>query len=851
MNINDRYAINIYERYNDLINSGKTEFNNKDLCKIFEYYTCIKLSEEYGKTFYEYDDIDPTFKEENEMSRNDTGIDCCDLIDTIVQCKLRLKVLNWRECGTFFGSRNIFCPVVNKVIIRWDNIMIARNNDCKLSKILREKISLFDDKTFNKDEMIEYCDQLVSLPPTYPMVNETFVLRDYQNESIKMVMESSKNVIINLPTGTGKNSVIIYSMIPGKKYLILVPRIILMEQIKDEIIKHKSQYKNKIQCIGDNNNSYNNKDITICIYNSVELIEDYSVFEKIYIDEAHHIRKPEIYCDEEDVEVANESYIDIIRNLSMYNNNVYLSATIDGIIDFDYYSKDIREMIELKYLVDYQIHVPIFNDIPSDKNICKHLIQNYRNIIIYCGTCKEGKKLNKLMNKICDGCSDYIDCNSKKSDRNNIISRFNNGELGFIINVRILIEGFNSPICKGVCFMHMPSNSTSLIQIIGRSLRLHPGKSMSNIILPLKSIQETNITKFLRIMAQNDSRIMQSYVNKKLGGYISIEPIDMENDDENVLKYNMVYDSVGILSNGCNIWYKKLELVKEYIDENDKLPSHHNEDANIKNLGGWITRQKHNHKMKEKLMSNNEIYDAWTDFINDDLYKEYFDSIENVWYKKLNMVKDFIKINNKIPPHVNDGKISTMLNAWICRQKQIFSLKIRIMKNNEIYDTWSEFVNDDLYKEYFETPEEKWYNLLNMAKEYIITNDKLPSCKDKNKDIKTLGYWIGTQRKYYKLKVRIISNDELYNVWSEFVNDDLYKSYFETPEEKWYSTFNLVKEYFNKNGKLPPQHNRANDKNITILSNWIGTQKKNYIPETRIMSNNEIYNTWTDFMRDK
>ena len=31
MNINDRYAINIYERYNDLINSGKTEFNNNKL----------------------------------------------------------------------------------------------------------------------------------------------------------------------------------------------------------------------------------------------------------------------------------------------------------------------------------------------------------------------------------------------------------------------------------------------------------------------------------------------------------------------------------------------------------------------------------------------------------------------------------------------------------------------------------------------------------------------------------------------------------------------------------------------------------------------------------------------------
>ena len=76
---NNKYLINIYERYSDLKKSNKIEFDNNDLWKIFEYYSCIKLSEEYKKIFYEYDDIDPNFKELNNMSRNDTGIDCCDL----------------------------------------------------------------------------------------------------------------------------------------------------------------------------------------------------------------------------------------------------------------------------------------------------------------------------------------------------------------------------------------------------------------------------------------------------------------------------------------------------------------------------------------------------------------------------------------------------------------------------------------------------------------------------------------------------------------------------------------------------------------------------------------------------
>ena len=56
------------------------------------------------------------------MSRNDTGIDCCDLENTIVQCKLRKKSLTYLECTSFFASSNIFSKELNKKIIRYENI---------------------------------------------------------------------------------------------------------------------------------------------------------------------------------------------------------------------------------------------------------------------------------------------------------------------------------------------------------------------------------------------------------------------------------------------------------------------------------------------------------------------------------------------------------------------------------------------------------------------------------------------------------------------------------------------------------------------------------------------------------
>ena len=80
-------------------------------------------------------------------------------------------------------------------------------------------------------------------------------------------------------------------------------------------------------------------------------------------------------------------------------------------------------MIELNYLCDYTIHVPIFSDDPTNKNICEHLLKNYRNIIIYCNSQKEGKEIHKLMNKLQLNSSEYIDCNTSKNKRNTIKRR--------------------------------------------------------------------------------------------------------------------------------------------------------------------------------------------------------------------------------------------------------------------------------------------------------------------------------------------------------------------------------------------------------------------------------------------
>jgi len=875
MKIRKLYKIYIYEKYKDLINSGKN-IDNNDLWKIFEWLSCIKLTEEYQEIFYEYNDIDPTFKEENKMSKNDTGIDACNLIDTIVQCKLRKDTLTWKDCSTFFGSQNIFDKNLKKTIVKWEKLIITRNSECKLSENLLERSDMFIDKTYSTEEIIEYCNNLIENPPKYPKnKNLEFELRDYQKEAIEII-NNNKNVIISLPTGTGKNCVIIYSLVENQKYLILVPRIILMEQLKDEIIKHKPEFKNTIQTIGDNKNKYNqSRNIIICVYNSVSIIEPYfSSFHKIFIDEAHHINIPEIYYDdnididnyeekEDDVdnddddsdteelkddtedEIKNTTgYNKIIKSLSKYDNNVYLSATIDAINDFTYYNKDIRDMIEKKHLCDYMIKIPIFSDDPSNKNICEYLIHNYRNIIVYCNSQKEGIAINILLNTLQKGCSMYIDCHTKKKDRNDIINKYKNGDIPFLVNVRILVEGFDSPITKGVMFMHLPSSKTTLIQIIGRALRLHPLKTIANIILPFSSKEdEKNINNFMKIMAKNDRRIKQSFENKILGGYINIECHDIEDNDDIKFRYEMIYNNMGILQNGEEIWMKRLQEVKDYIDEHKKKPSSKDKDLTIKKLGRWISNQLH--KYKNNIMKNEEFYNKWTQFISN--YKEYFQSNEEIWCNSLEQVINYIDTNKKRPSTTDKNKEIKLLGNWCSSQQDNYKKCLQIMKNQEIYDKWTEFINDDKYKEYFLSNKEKWLQILEKVKNFININNKKPTINDKDNNIKFLGRWLINQKTSYKYrKDTVMTNQDIYDEWTKFINDDKYKEYIISNEDKWLQILEKVKCYINNNNTKPTINDKNND--IKFLGSWLNDQFKYHKKEN--VQNQNIYDEWTKFIND-
>ena len=853
----ETYDIKIYDRVKDLMNAGKKidELDNNDLCKIFEYYSALMLSNEYGTQFLLYEDIEPDFKELNKMSKNDTGIDICNKIDTIVQCKLRKGQLTWKECSTFFGSQNMFCEKEMKTIVRWSNLIITRNSESILSNNLIERRQLFVDKTFERNSIINYCQQLIQNPPEYPLCNEEVILRDYQLEAIELI-KNNGNVIICLPTGTGKNMVIINSLERNMKYLILVPRIILMEQLKEEIIKHKPSLKTKIQTIGDTNNSFNEtKLITICVYNSIDVVLNFcSSFNKIFIDEAHNISIPEIYkldndeyeesieddeisdysdnfsldsSDEMEInevenesedEILNKSYVKKIRELRKYNNNVYLSATIDEEEGFVFYKKDIREMINKGYLSDYDIRIPIFSDKAIDRNICEYLIKNYRSIIIYCNRQKEGKKINMILNDILPNSSLYIDCKTKKTERNRIIKKYSNGDVPFLVNVRTLIEGFNAPITNGVCFIHMPKSKTKIIQVIGRALRLQPLKTIAHVILPYSNEEDKDeINYFLKVLSRNDSRIHKSYCKKKIGGYISVENIieDDENDDERneiELKYEKIYNSFGTLLNSDEIFMKRYNELKEWIDANRKLPSKNVKNKIENSLGDWCgsrRKDKRNNNLSEEKIKLLEELPDW-----------YWDK-EDLFIKRYIELKKWINANNKIPIIMSKSKNEQFLGRWCERMRKKNDLSDEKIKLLEEIPGW-----------YWNYTKEVFMKKYNELKKWVEINNKIPSQHSNDLPQKFLACWCnqlrGKKRKNKLSEENIKLLEEIPNwYWgNDFIKD----------KQPFNERYNELKEWIKINNKLPCSTSR--DTIEKSLGSWCCSRRKEYKQNHKLLEEN-------------
>lgn len=369
-----------------------------------------------------------------------------------------------------------------------------------------------------------------------------FKLRPYQEDIVYTALNSeSRNTLISAATGSGKTicfSFIIKALLEeGKKVLVLAHRSNLIQQAYDKL-KLSTGIEASIYCASLGSKRMD--DITIASIQSIAHYHHEFNFDVVIIDEVHRVPpmdQKSQYC-----EVINKLNCKVIGLTAtpyrLSEGYIYGEGKLFTQLDYEI---GIKQLIDEGYLTKFVHHVTQKLDLKDikksagDYNVgelseemvktvhldnMKRDIDEYasdrKHIIIFCVTIDHAEKVKEMLGGV------IVHSKMKMADRIEALASFDRGEHRYLINVAVLIEGYDCTIIDCV-LQARPTKSPALyVQQIGRGLRLHEGKEDCLILDLANNGREHGIVTNVRV-----SSIAEKKAEAKEGG----EPEDKVCDE--------------------------------------------------------------------------------------------------------------------------------------------------------------------------------------------------------------------------------------------------------------------------------------------------------------------------------
>jgi hypothetical protein len=453
-----------------------------------------------------------------------------------------------------------------------------------------------------------------------------------------------------------------------------------------------------------------------------------------------------------------------VYEIEEHNNNFNYDKIFGKVL----FTMSFDEAIKNKYITDYKIWLPsIYEDngqlnnelsIYEVDNVvkakCNYLLSCLLNTgshkcIIYC---LDTKELDELMDCIellnnfyyIKICTSKIISNINEKRRQEILDNFEKPSdyIQLLFSIKILDECIDIPSCDSIFITYPSESKIRTVQRISRCIRLDKNSpyKCGNIFIWCDKYEDIVNTlsglKDYDIEFQNKIKINEiNYYNT------SDNKINNEKNIELIKNY-----IVGVKEYKENTWDENLEYCIAYIDKNGFRPSQDDKDLNIRYYGNWIgiINSKYN-----KGQLNDDRMKKWKDFT--EKYSSLFLNKEqmknkdiNVWRTSLQLLKEYIDKNNKLPIKRDIDPDIKKIGNWLSHQKTTYIVQSRIMANPIIRKEWEDFIKSDKYKKYFMNDTNKIEKQCNIIEKYILEHKSLPPLNTSNTYIKSLANWIQT-----------------------------------------------------------------------------------------------------------
>ena len=312
-------------------------------------------------------------------------------------------------------------------------------------------------------------------------------LRDYQQEVLDIIDNLEPgSYLIQMATGLGKTAT--FTNIKRKGRILVLAH-------REELVTQPIKYYDCPVGIEMANHTSNNEPVVIAsVMSLTHRLEKFkpNEFDTIIIDECHH--------------AAATSYKKIINYFKPRlllgftatpnrGDNVRLDDVFQKII----YQKDLRWAIENKYLTDIHcLRVNIGYDISkvarrmgdyvvseleealNTEALNGAIAEAYQKYakgatLIFATSVKHAQDIAKKI-------SGAVAVTADTKNRQELINRFTNREIPCLVNCMIFTEGTDMPLVETVMIARPTQNSSLYTQMVGRGLRLYPGKDKLTLI---------------------------------------------------------------------------------------------------------------------------------------------------------------------------------------------------------------------------------------------------------------------------------------------------------------------------------------------------------------------------------
>lgn len=363
-----------------------------------------------------------------------------------------------------------------------------------------------------------------------------FQLRPYQADSVRLGVEylqgkSNDNAVIVLPTGAGKSIVIANLVAPLEgKTIILQPSKEILEQNYEKYSKYG---KASIYSASAGEKMIGR--VTFCTIGSI--INKKHLFtglKNILIDECHlvnsdggmyqefinHFPQANVlgltatpYRLSQTTEGPQLTFLTrstprIFNRILYYvQNNTLFDAGF--LAKLEYYSFDVidRSKLELNSSgTDFTTASlsRYYKSIDMPSRIVKyafHILSKKPNLLIFCALITEAQQVVKRIPGAV-----LLTSDTKKEERERILSRFKKGIIKCVVNVGVLTTGFDYPELEAVMMARSTMSLSLFYQIVGRAMRIHPNKSNAWVVDLGGNLNQFGKIETMKIEVDNEGR---------------------------------------------------------------------------------------------------------------------------------------------------------------------------------------------------------------------------------------------------------------------------------------------------------------------------------------------------------